>query len=346
MYRKGMKGHTNNIVIGLGALTIFVLLVLIKTPFVKKLPYFQYSHREILIGVWTEEFWNNQTKTLEVQKIKEFEKNINKKVAIANYFRGWDEMGHPQVITELNSMHSNGWTPMVSTNPYFTEKCTSSTDDLYVTIAKGNCDVLIRSIAKVIKTYDKPIFLRFAWEMNIDSNTWSVQSTYSSPDAFIAAWRHMHAIFTAQKVKNVKWVFSVNVESPSTIPIELLYPGDAYVDWTGIDGYNYGTTQSWSHWSSFDEVFRPTYEHMLAIAPNKPLMISEFNSVAQGGSKSEWFADALDVQIPNHYPKIKAIIFFNENKTITEGVDWRIENSRSVINTVRKSLDNSIYTSK
>jgi hypothetical protein len=48
---------------------------------------------------------------------------------------------------------------------------------------------------------------------------------------------------------------------------------------------------------------------MLVVAPNKPLMISETNSANEGGNKSHWLVEALDVQIPNNYPEIDAIIF-------------------------------------
>jgi hypothetical protein len=30
-----------------------------------------------------------------------------------------------------------------------------------------------------------------------------------------------------------------------------LYPGDAYVDWMGVDGYNWGTSQVGSKWRAF-----------------------------------------------------------------------------------------------
>jgi len=41
-------------------------------------------------------------------------------------------------------------------------------------------------------------------------------------------------------VTNVTWVWSPNVAYPSSVPISRLFPGDAYVDWTGFDGYNLG----------------------------------------------------------------------------------------------------------
>ena len=32
------------------------------------------------------------------------------------------------------------------------------------------------------------------------------------------------------------------------------YPGDEYVDWTGVDGYNWGVRNG--GWQSFEQVFR------------------------------------------------------------------------------------------
>ena len=34
------------------------------------------------------------------------------------------------------------------------------------------------------------------------------------------------------------------------------YPGDAYVEWIGVDGYNFGDDHDqWHKWSSFEAVF-------------------------------------------------------------------------------------------
>ena len=328
----------------IAVLLILLLLILLKVFLLQKLNIFP-EDRTVLTGVWTEGFWDNNTKTLNVQKIQQFEKDIHEKVTIANFYEGWDELEDPPFAQNLQTISAHGWIPMISTNPYLTNKCDFSQEDIYATIVAGKCDVLIQNIARVVHSFGKPLFFRFAWEANVDSNAWSIQATYSSSESFIAAWRHVHEIFSREGVKNVRWVFSVNVPKANSISIASLYPGDAYVDWTGIDGYNWGTTQSWSHWTSFDETFHSTYQQILAVAPTKPLMISEFNSASQGGDKSKWFADALNSQIPNHYPKIQAIIFFNDNKMSSEGVDWRIETSPSVLRTVSASLRNQIYTS-
>jgi beta-mannanase len=109
-------------------------------------------------------------------------------------------------------------------------------------------------------------------------------------------------------------------------PLRSLYPGDAYVDWTCLDGYNPGTNPvAPGGWRSFDETFRATYELVTKhIAPRKPLMIGETASSEYGGSKASWITDALTHQLPRHYPQVRALVWFNKS---ADGMDWIIESS-------------------
>ncbi len=302
------------------------------------------NSRVVSLGAWTGGLWNNKSKSLDLDKLHEFQSLISKKVSIAHYYRGWDELNKPGLSDQLYSINKNGWTPMISANPYFSLKCSENKEEnIYQAITQGHCDSLILAIADNFKKYNKPVYFRFAWEMNIDSIQWSTQYTGSSPSEFVSAWRHIHDIFRENEVKNLKWVFSVNVEKANSPSIASLYPGDKYVDWIAIDGYNWGTTQNWSKWLSFKEVFQSTYDHLIRVAPKKPLMLSEVNSVNIGGNKAAWFQDMLSYQIPNNFKKVNMIIFFNEDKTKEEGINWNIENSHQVVEAIKNSLKNDIY---
>jgi beta-mannanase len=89
-------------------------------------------------------------------------------------------------------------------------------------------------------------------------------------------------------------------------PYSQLYPGSAYVDWTGLDGYNKGGT----NWRSFSSIFDSSYKSLLQLAPTKPIMISQIASEEKGGSKAAWITDLLTTQLPR-YPQIKAFSWFN-----------------------------------
>lgn len=64
------------------------------------------------------------------------------------------------------------------------------------------------------------------------------------------------------------------------------------------DGYNYGTSPSHDvGWESFYDLFKPTYDELQTLAPEKPVMIAETASTEDGGSKAAWITDALTVQL-------------------------------------------------
>lgn len=60
-------------------------------------------------------------------------------------------------------------------------------------------------------------------------------------------------------------------------------------------------------------MFKATYERLIQISPNKPLMIAETSSTERGGSKAEWIADALTEQLPKQFPQVEAVVRFNWN---------------------------------
>jgi beta-mannanase len=136
----------------------------------------------------------------------------------------------------------------------------------------------------------------------------------------------VHDVVQAQGASNVTWVWCPNVDpAHEYTPMSSLYPGDAYVDWTCLNGYNWGGKQ----WLTFDHVFGESYRELLTIAPSKPIMIGEMSSAERGGSKAAWITDAL-TGLPRHYPRVKAVMWFNwriyEKSTWWP---WEVESSAS-----------------
>jgi beta-mannanase len=111
-----------------------------------------------------------------------------------------------------------------------------------------------------------------------------------------------------------------NVSSLPNEPWNALkncYPGDDVVDWIGIDGYNRGVSKSWSHWETFQQIFRAAYDTLKVF--NKPMMVAEFASTELGGDKSLWMSVAYSYS-KTFMPQIKAMTWFNTSKE----TDWRI----------------------
>src|SRR5207237_10895439 len=117
-------------------------------------------------------------------------------------------------------------------------------------------------------------------------------------------------------------------------------PGDAYVDWTGLNGHNWGVKT----WRSFASVFASSYETLLQLAPSKPIMIGEVASDENGGSKAAWITDALSRQLPDLFPRIKALLWFNW-RIYEKGREWswEIESSASSQHAFAKGISSPYY---
>ena len=193
-------------------------------------------------------------------------------------------------------------------------------------IASGSEDAAITTWARQAAAYGHPFFLRFDWEMNGGWFPWGTTSSNQNTAAdYVAAWRHVHDIFIAVGATNATWVWCPNIERNSSTPYAKLYPGDAYVDWTCLDGYNQGSSSQ-----SFSSLYTKSYNDMLTVAPSKPIMIGEIGSLEYGsGVKADWISKML-TELPTDFPQIKALVWFNwrifENNIWKS---WEVESSSS-----------------
>jgi len=180
-------------------------------------------------------------------------------------------------------------------------------------IVSGSLDATINARATGAKKLGKPFFLDFAAEMNGDE-------AWSGNDAglYVDAYRHIHDLFDAAGATNVVWAWCPNVTDVDNGNDHTLdyYPGDDYVDWTGVDGYNWGS----GDWQSFHDVFKDIYP--LLAGKQKPIIIGEMSSSETGGDKAAWI-DAMIPTLEQDFPLIRAVIWFDVNKER----DWRISSS-------------------
>ncbi|HMI94168.1 MAG TPA: glycosyl hydrolase [Polyangiales bacterium] len=188
-------------------------------------------------------------------------------------------------------------------------------------IVAGEYDTMLHQRAAGAKALGKPFFLDFGAEMNGDWSPWGGAMNGMSPDVYLAAYRHVHDLFVADGVTNAVWLWCPNVtDEPRAAWNATLgyYPGDAYVDWTCVDGYNWGSTQG--GWQAFQDVFEGIYPKLAGL--KKPIMIGEMASAEAGGDKAAWI-DAIIPTLRSEYPLIKGLVWFDINKE----TDWRISSS-------------------
>jgi mannan endo-1,4-beta-mannosidase len=211
-------------------------------------------------------------------------------------------------------------------------------------IIGGAYDGYIAQFATEAREWGHPFFLRPNWEMNGSWFPWSELSNGNGPGQYVAAWRHIHDIFAAVGASNATWLWCPYADTEKRLkktPLKPLYPGNGYVDWTCLDGYNWGRNPvNPKPWRSFGELFDPAYKEVTKkVAPRKPLMLAEFATSPNGGHKAAWIREMFE-KLPHRYPRIRAFIYFN---TVDRGIDWPLETSPPAAKAFAKGIRKGIY---
>ena len=204
-------------------------------------------------------------------------------------------------------------------------------------INEGEADSFIRHFAKSVKEYRHEIWLRPLHEANGDWYDWGVgkQGAGNTDENVAEAFRHIVRIFREESVGNVKWVWTTNSSNVGeNTTFTGTYPGDDFVDYISIDGYNWGDKKYWSRWKSFSEVFRKSYNALAGI--DKPIFIAETSCTESGGNKAEWIADMFKV-LPVEFPRIFAIMWFNQSKSFE--ADWALDTSSAAVDAWKAGLN-------
>lgn len=261
------------------------------------------------------------------QGIINYEGVIQRKVAsVKIYKRINDEFPFAECLDIYN--HGTETSP---TLPYIDIHPSTNGDTaapILLSIINGDFDAYIQNWASEAKDFGKPLWICFDGEVNGSwhngsgaANGGSALAGYGDPakpdgpEIFIDAWRHVHDIFTAAGATNVAWVWSVNNEDwpiEDWNRFENYYPGDNYVDWLGIDGYNWNRAE-YGGWKTFQVLFDGALNRMGAITTQKPIMLSEFACAHKEIDKGNWIRDAFYC-LKTNYPYVKSFTWFDMSK--------------------------------
>ena len=93
-------------------------------------------------------------------------------------------------------------------------------------VISGTYDSYIRKFAEAAKAWGHPFFLRFNWEMNGGWFAWAEGVNGNKSGEYVAAWRHVHDIFTSVGATNATWVWCPNVDPENHMQnLSLALPG-------------------------------------------------------------------------------------------------------------------------
>ncbi len=188
--------------------------------------------------------------------ILRFSKLIGRLPNLALYYSSWWE---PFQISFARAAQAHGATTLVQLEPRHVDLSA---------IAAGRYDGFLKAFARSVRSFGHPVVLSFGHEMNANWYGWGYR--HISPSEFIAAWRHIHQVFTSQGADNVIWLWTVNVVcGPDCSPtVGEWWPGSAYVTWVGIDGHYFTASVK------FASLFGATLGQVRAFT-HDPILISE-----------------------------------------------------------------------
>jgi hypothetical protein len=280
--------------------------------------------------------------------VSKFEEATRKSASLIQFFQPFSECTasscrYDSFPTQpMENIRAHGSIPVLSWSSQSIPSSLNEPDFQLSDVISGRYDEFIREFATEAREWGHPFFLRFNWEMNGNWFPWSEGVNGNGAGEYVTAWRHVHDIFTSAGAANVSWVWCPFVDPGGSLQsLESLYPGDAYVDWTGLDGYNWGTNPASPRgWKSFDQLFSRSYEAIAeGLAPSKPMMLGEVGSSESGGSKAQWIEDAL-ASIPSDYPQMRAMLWFDK---FDDNMDWPIETSTAATTAFAEGIQEPSY---
>ncbi|GAA1792079.1 hypothetical protein GCM10009682_12620 [Luedemannella flava] len=237
------------------------------------------------LGAWVKPTVVNQRER--IAAFDRFERRLGRQVALVNTYRPFTEEfpTHSDLhFLQRGSILMLSW---------------ASGDTRATTM--GRYDELIRERAQRVAELDRPIMIRFRWEMdrpNLRASMWS------GPD-YIAAWKHVRKLFAEEGATNVSWVWCPTVEGFAGGYAQEFYPGDDAVDWLCVDAY------AASQLVDLGTLLTP-FLQWSATHP-KPIIIGEYgiSRAYPAAQRAAWLTNAGAVFQAN--PQIKAVSLFESN---------------------------------
>jgi hypothetical protein len=236
-------------------------------------------------------------------------------------------------------------------------------------IVNGTFDSYLYGYASDVVRAGLPVAIRFDQEMNGNWFSWSAgmaanQAGGGAPNYYVQAWRHIWNIFNAVHANDfVIWLWApsrTDTIQPHVATSGLKYetslaedyPGSQYVDWVGVDAYQYKPSDGWT----YNATFAQTVAGLKSVAPGKGIYIAETGATETVGAtdyavqKAAWTTDSL-----TSFAADNAIVGFTWFNNQVNGVhkvdgqviqtDWQFTTSPQSLAAFKAGIANPKYAS-
>lgn len=189
-------------------------------------------------------------------------------------------------------------------------------------IAAGRYDAQVTARAEAIRALGRPVLLEWRWEMDRPNLAGEV----GGPAAYIAAWKHLHALFAAAGATNASWVWCPTADGfANGGDAASYYPGDSQVDWLCVDAYPGSGSRR-----SFGTVVAPFLRWAAGHA--KPVIIGEYGAPDSWdpATRAAWLRAATATIKAS--PQIRAACYYDSDPVRDHPVeDYALENDPAAL---------------
>lgn len=273
---------------------------------------------------------------------------------MVGYFGGWDEDYRANAVTRA---WERGMLPMLTweSRPIGAKNDVVEEPDYSLpTIIAGDFDAYLTRYAQDIVATGLPLAIRLDHEMNGVWYPWSEQTASGGSingnqrGDYVRMWQHVHDIFQAAGANDlVIWVWAPNrIDNlaPSLQSVDTLrglYPGDDYVDWVGMSGY-----QRPPYPDDFEPTFTNTFGRTLdrlRQVSDKRILLAEVGASEIGGTKPQWVTSFFEGLDPGANDDVIGFAWFNlAVTTYISGElatnDWRVDSRANSLAAFRAGI--------
>lgn len=242
--------------------------------------------RGALLGAYAEP--EPVTQPGRVEAVDTLQRRLGRPLAIVHTYRTWTD----RFDTDSDrSFLASGATLLYSWNGTDTRA-----------VAAGRYDRLIAARADAVRAMRRPILLEWRWEADRPNLRYLM---HSGAD-YVAAWKHIRAVFAAHHVTNASWVWCPTADgfAPGG-DARSFYPGDGQVDWLCVDAYPGPIVRPLS--TVLAPFLRWARHHA------KPVIIGEYGAPKSYGSRARaaWLRGATAEIKAN--PQIRAACYYDSD---------------------------------
>lgn len=244
---------------------------------------------------------------------------------LLEYFVKWNQYFDPSTVQQC---YQQGALPVLTWEPSNGSSSVNQPQFALAKIADGSFDNYLVQFATAVRNEKWPVVIRFAQEMNGAWSPWAAGNSGNKPSDYVLAWRHIHNVFSVVGATNVIWLWSPNVlRGTNGADLAPLYPGDAYVDWVGIDAYGFGEKTA-------SQILDPTVA-AIAKLTQKPILIAETGS-KPGPQQPGWTTDLFSWLRRN--PEAIGFIWFQHSVAEGGRFDYRFTTDPKTLAAFRAGL--------